>query len=157
MTDLNFNESKPSSLLYLREDKVKQALNNFFAVSKNFERIILERISDNKLGIADVKCLLIINLNPGLTFNELMDNLDISKQSLNRVLKVLIKNNFIIQKINDDDARKKNLYLSSDANTQLNEILNPILKDISKAFQKSGSSSVQGLNQIFNQLSIYDN
>ena len=81
MTDLNFNESKASSLLYLREDKVKQALNNFFTVSKNFERIILERIDDNRLGIADIKCLLIINLNPGITFNELIDNLDISKQS----------------------------------------------------------------------------
>ena len=156
MTDLNFNESKASSLLYLREDKVKQALNNFFTVSKNFERIILERIDDNRLGIADIKCLLIINLNPGITFNELIDNLDISKQSLNRVLKILIKNNFIVQKINNDDARKKNLYLSLDANTQLNKVLNPILKDIARAFHKSGSSSVQGLNQIFNQLLIYD-
>ena len=156
MSDLSFNESKASSLLYLREDKVKQALNNFFTVVKNFERIILERIDDNKLGIADIKCLLIINLNPGITFNELMSNLDISKQSLNRVLKVLIKNNFISQEINNDDARKKNLYLSSEASVQLNVVLNPILNDIAKVFQKSGSTSVQGLNQIFNLLLSYD-
>ena len=156
MTDLNINESKASSLLYLREDKVKQVLNHFFSITKNFERIILERIDDNKLGIADIKCLLIISLNPGITFNELMNNLDISKQSLNRVLKVLIKNNFIVQKINNNDARKKNLYLSLEANIHLNEALSPILKDIAKAFQKSGANSVNGLNQIFNQLSLYD-
>ena len=156
MSDLSFNESKATSLLYLREDKVKQALNNFFTLVKNFERIILDRIDDNKLGIADIKCLLIINLNPGITFNELMSNLDVSKQSLNRVLKVLIKNNFISQEINNDDARKKNLYLSSEASIQLNLVLNPILNDIAKVFQKSGSNSVQGLNQIFNLLLLYD-
>ena len=81
-----------------------------------------------------------------------MEELDISKQSLNRVLKKLILNNFIIQKINSGDARKKNLYLSNQTNKMLDNILEPILKDISEAFQKSGSNSVQGFNQIINNI-----
>ena len=80
------------------------------------------------------------------------NTLDISKQSLNRVLKKLILNNFIIQKINSEDARKKNLYLSNQTNKMLDNILEPILKDIAEAFQKSGSNSVQGFNQIINNI-----
>ena len=89
MSDLNFNNSKGSPLLYLREDKVKESLNTFFNVSKNFEKIITDKINNNTFGIADIRCLLIINLSPGIIFNELMEELDISKQSLNRVLKKL--------------------------------------------------------------------
>ena len=152
MSDLNFNNLKGSPLLYLREDKVKESLNTFFNVSKNFEKIITDKINNDKFGIADIRCLLIINLNPGIIFNELMEELDISKQSLNRVLKKLILNNFIIQKINSEDARKKNLYLSNQTNKMLDNILEPILKDISEAFQKSGSNSVQGFNQIINNI-----
>ncbi|MDC0032487.1 MarR family winged helix-turn-helix transcriptional regulator [Pelagibacteraceae bacterium] len=152
MSDLNFNNLKGSPLLYLREDKVKESLNTFFNVSKNFEKIITDNINNETFGIADIRCLLIINLNPGIIFNKLMKELDISKQSLNRVLKKLILNNFIIQKINSEDARKKNLYLSNQTNKMLDNILEPILKDISEAFQKSGSNSVQGFNQIINNI-----
>ena len=152
MSDLNFNNTKGSPLLYLREDKVKESLNTFFNVSKNFEKIIIDKINNDTFGIADIRCLLIINLNPGIIFNELMDELDISKQSLNRVLKKLIQNDFIIQKINSGDARKKNLYLSNQTNKMLDNILEPILKDISEAFQKSGSNSVQGFNQVINNI-----
>ena len=152
MSDLNFNNPKGSPLLYLREDKVKDSLNTFFNVSKYFEKIIIDKINNDTFGIADIRCLLIVNLNPGIIFNELMEELDISKQSLNRVLKKLINTNFIIQKINSEDARKKNLYLSTQANKMLDNILEPILKDISGAFQKSGSNSVQGFNQIINNI-----
>ena len=37
MTDLNNDTHKGSSLLYLRDDKLKETLNNFFLVYKNFE------------------------------------------------------------------------------------------------------------------------
>ena len=152
MSDLLFNEHKGSPLLYLRLDKVKQSLNTFFNVSKNFEKIILDQIDNDDFGIADIRCLLIINLNPGIIFNELMEELDISKQSLNRVLKKLIQKTFIIQKINPADGRKKNLFLSNQTNKMLDNILEPLLKDISDAFQKSGSHSVQGFNQIISNI-----
>ena len=152
MSDLNYNENKGSPLLYLREDKVKQSLNMFFNVSKNFERIILEKIEGDIFGIADIRCLLIINLNPGIIFNQLMEELDVSKQSLNRVLKKLIKDKYIIQKINSKDGRKKNLFLSNQTNKVLDNILEPLVNEISNVFQKSGSNSVQGFNQIITNI-----
>ena len=152
MSDLNPSTNKSSSLLYLRDDKIKLSLHEFFSINKFFEKSILSKIEKTNLGIADIKCLLLINLNPGITFNELMINLDITKQSLNRVLKVLIEKNFILQKTNTEDARKKNLYLTDSANSMLNKVLKPSMEKLSSAFLKSGINSVQGLNQILSNL-----
>ena len=152
MSDLNASANKSSSILYLRDDKIKLSLYEFFSVNKFFEKSILSKIEKTNLGIADIKCLLLINLNPGITFNELMINLDITKQSLNRVLKVLIEKNFISQKTNSEDARKKNLYLTDSANSLLNKVLKPSMEKLSSAFLKSGTNSVQGLSQILSNL-----
>ncbi|MDC3171614.1 MarR family transcriptional regulator [Pelagibacteraceae bacterium] len=149
MSDLNNNLHKGSPLLYLREDKLKETLNNFFLVYKTFENQILDNASVNGFGIADIRCILIILLYPGITFNELLIKLSITKQSLNRVLKILLQKKMVIQKINTKDKRMKNLYLSDDSKKIINNLIGPTIKEISNAFQKSGSEAVNGFNQIF--------
>ena len=149
MSDLNNNLHKGSPLLYLREDKLKETLNNFFLVYKTFENQILDNASVNGFGIADIRCILIILLYPGITFNELLIKLSITKQSLNRVLKILLEKKLVIQETNKKDKRMKNLYLSDDSKKIINNLIGPTIKEISNAFQKSGSEAVNGFNQIF--------
>ena len=152
MADLNTSNSKASSLLYLREDRIKISLNNFFEANRIFEKEIFNNLDDEQLGMADIRCLLIINLNPGIIFNELLNILDIRKQSLNRVLRNLLKENFIIQKINSDDGRKKNLYLTDVAKEKLNDVIKPLIDRLSKSYVKSGANAVQGFNMVVNSL-----
>ena len=152
MADLNTSNSKASSLLYLREDRIKISLNNFFEANRIFEKEIFNNLDDEELGIADIRCLLIINLNPGIIFNELLNILDIRKQSLNRVLRSLLKEKFIIQKINSDDGRKKNLYLTDVAKEKLNDVIKPLIDRLSKSYVKSGANAVQGFNMVVNSL-----
>ena len=149
MSDLNNNLHKGSPLLYLREDKLKETLNNFFLVYKTFENQILDNASVNGFGIADIRCILIILLYPGITFNELLIKLSITKQSLNRVLKILLEKKMVIQETNKKDKRMKNLYLSDESKKIINNLIGPTIKEISNAFQKSGSEAVNGFNQIF--------
>ena len=149
MSDLNNNLHKGSPLLYLREDKLKETLNNFFLVYKTFENQILDNASVNGFGIADIRCILIILLYPGVTFNELLIKLSITKQSLNRVLKILLEKKLVIQETNKKDKRMKNLYLSDESKKIINNLIGPTIKEISNAFQKSGSEAVNGFNQIF--------
>ena len=157
VTDLNTSKSKASSLLYLREDRIKISLNNFFEANRIFEKEIFNNLDDEELGIADIRCLLIINLNPGIIFNELLNILDIRKQSLNRVLRILLKEKFIIQKINSDDGRKKNLYLTDVAKDKLNEVIKPLIDKLSKSYVKSGANAVQGFNMVVNSLTEKNN
>ena len=152
VADLNTSNSKVSSLLYLREDRIKISLNNFFESNRIFEKEIFNNLDDEQLGMADIRCLLIINLNPGIIFNELLNILDIRKQSLNRVLRSLLKEKFIIQKINSDDGRKKNLYLTDTAKDKLNNVIKPLIDRLSKSYVKSGANAVQGFNMVVNSL-----
>ncbi len=152
MADLNTSNNKVSSLLYLREDRIKISLNNFFEANRIFEKEIFNNLDDEQLGMADIRCLLIINLNPGIIFNELLNILDIRKQSLNRVLRSLLKEKFIIQKINSDDGRKKNLYLTDTAKDKLNNVIKPLIDRLSKSYVKSGANAVQGFNMVVNSL-----
>ena len=152
MTDLNNDTHKGSPLLYLRDDKLKETLNNFFLVYKNFENQILENANDHNFGIADIRCILVILLYPGITFNELMIRLGITKQSLNRVLKILISEKMVVQEINVKDKRMKNLFLSEASKKIINILVSPTIKEISRAFQKSGSEAVNGFNQTFSNL-----
>ena len=149
MSDLNNNLHKGSPLLYLREDKLKETLNNFFLVYKTFENQILDNASINGFGIADIRCILIILLYPGITFNELLIKLSITKQSLNRVLKILLEKKMVFQEVNKKDKRMKNLYLSDESKKIINNLIEPTIKEISNVFQKSGSEEVNGFNQIF--------
>ena len=157
VADLNTSNSKASSLLYLREDRIKISLNNFFEANRIFEKEIFNNLDDEELGIADIRCLLIINLNPGIIFNELLNILDIRKQSLNRVLRILLKEKFIIQKINSDDGRKKNLYLTDVAKDKLNDVIKPLIDKLSKSYVKSGANAVQGFNMVVNSLTEKNN
>lgn len=157
VVDLNTSNSKASSLLYLRDDRIKISLNNFFEANRIFEKEIFNNLDDEKLGIADIRCLLIINLNPGIIFNELLNILDIRKQSLNRVLRILLKEKFIIQKINSDDGRKKNLYLTDVAKEKLNDVIKPLIDKLSKSYVKSGANVVQGFNMVVNSLTEKNN
>ena len=157
MADLNTSNSKASSLLYLREDRIKISLNNFFEANRIFEKEIFNNLDDEQLGMADIRCLLIINLNPGIIFNELLNILDIRKQSLNRVLRSLLKEKFIIQKINSDDGRKKNLYLTDVAKEKLNDVIKPLIDKLSKSYVKSGANAVQGFNMVVNSLTEKNN
>ena len=152
VADLNTSNSKASSLLYLRQDRIKISLNNFFEANRIFEKEIFNNLDDEQLGMADIRCLLIINLNPGIIFNELLNILDIRKQSLNRVLRILLKEKFIIQKINSDDGRKKNLYLTDTAKDKLNNVIKPLIDRLSKSYVKSGANAVQGFNMVVNSL-----
>ena len=152
MSDLVNDNHKGSPLLYLKDDKLKEALNNFFLVYKNFENQILEQALESSIGIADIRCILTIELYPGITFNELIAKLHITKQSLNRELKVLLEKKMVIQKLNLKDKRIKNLYLSEEAIRQTNNLISPTVRAISSAFQQTGSDSVNGFNRIFYNL-----
>jgi DNA-binding MarR family transcriptional regulator len=63
-------------------------------------------------GRAHHRVLHFVNRNPGLTVAELLDILKITKQSLARVLRQLIDEDFIVQEAGKADRRQRHLYVS---------------------------------------------
>ena len=69
----------------------------------------------------------------------------------------MLKEKFIIQKINSDDGRKKNLYLTDVAKEKLNDVIKPLIDKLSKSYVKSGANAVQGFNMVVNSLTEKSN
>lgn len=63
-------------------------------------------------GRAHHRTLHFVSRNPGLMVAELLEILRVTKQSLNRVLKQLIAEEFIYQKQGDGDKRRRHLFLT---------------------------------------------
>ena len=57
-----------------------------------------------------------------------------------------------IQDLTEELSSVKNLYLTDSANNMLNKVLKTSIEQLSSAFLKSGTNSVQGLNQILSNL-----
>ena len=99
-------------LLYLKDDqliefieKISMSYRETFSDAKK----VLDR---NSIGIAHHKVINLISLYEGITISELLKKLKITKQSLNRVLKDLIKIDVVDFKKDKKDTRLKHVYLN---------------------------------------------
>ena len=85
-------------LLYLKDDQIKDFIEQiFYAYRETFSdpKKILKKYS---FGMAHHRVIHLVERYEGLTISELLNKLRITKQSLNRVLKDLIKNKIILIK-----------------------------------------------------------
>lgn len=69
-------------------------------------------LAEYNFGRAHHRVLHFVNRRPGLTIAELLDILQITKQSLNRVLKELIETGFIEQQPGRTDRRMRHLFVT---------------------------------------------
>jgi DNA-binding MarR family transcriptional regulator len=88
----------------------------------------------------------------GITISNLLKKLRITKQSLNRVLNDLIKNEYIFFKKGKKDTRLKHIYLSSTGEKIFNEIFSVQKKRIYKALLNSSSNEVQHFDNVIKKI-----
>ena len=86
-------------------------------------------------GRAHHRVLHFVNRNPGLTVADLLGILNITKQSLARVLKQLVDSGFIEQKPGSSDRRQRLLYTTPDGRGLAEQLLKPQSRRIDKAFR----------------------
>ena len=139
-------------LLYLKDQELKQYIEKIFVGYR-------ETISDAKkildkysIGIAHNKVIHLISLYEGITISELLKKLKITKQSLNRVLKDLIKLNVIIFKKNENDTRIKHVFLSEYGIKLFDEIFSIQKKRIHNAFLNSRAEEIISFNNVLKKI-----
>lgn len=76
--------------------------------------------------------------HPGLRVADLLDILNITKQSLARVLKQLIDEGFITQREGETDRRERLLFVTEQGRELASTLIDPQLKRISKALDAIG-------------------
>ena len=139
-------------LLYLKDEQIKDFIQLLFYAYKETFSDPKEILSKKSFGSAHLRALNLIERNPGINQSDLLFKLKITKQSLNRVLRDLIKSKMIKQEKNDSDTRKKNLYLDKDGKIFFNKIYETQKKRIFNALKNSEPDAVIKFKSVLNKI-----
>ena len=129
-------------LLYLKDDQIKEFIQLLYYAYRETFSDPREILSKKFFGPALLRALHLIESNPGINLGELIFKLKVTKQSLNRVLRDLIKTRMIRQIQDEKDTRKKNLYLDKEGKIFFNTVYNSQKRRIFNALKSSSSDSV---------------
>ncbi len=101
-------------LLYLKDEQIKDFIQLLYYAYRETYSDPKEILSKKFFGPAHLRALNLIESNPGVSLGELIYKLKITKQSINRVIRDLLKSKMVKQIKDDTDTRKKKLYLDKD-------------------------------------------
>ena len=98
-------------LLYLKDAQLKELIEKLFISYRESFSDANKTLGKYSIGIAHHKVLHLLSMYKGITISELLKKLKITKQSLNRVLKDLIKLETIFFEKGQKDTRLKHIFL----------------------------------------------
>ncbi len=139
-------------LLYLKDDQIKEFIQLLYYAYRETFSDPSEILSQKYFGPAHLRALHLIESNPGINLGELIFKLKVTKQSLNRVLRDLIKTRMIKQIKDSNDTRKKNLFLDKEGKIFFESVYNLQKKRIFNALKNSGSDSVIKFKEVLKKI-----
>ena len=139
-------------LLYLKDEQIKDFIQLLFYAYRETFSDPKEILAKNSFGPAHLRALNLIERNPGTSLGELMYQLKITKQSINRVLRDLLKSKMIKQIKDKEDTRRKNLFLDKDGKAFFDKIYEIQKKRIYNALKKSEPESVIKFKEVLNRI-----
>ncbi|WP_294236055.1 MarR family transcriptional regulator [uncultured Sphingomonas sp.] len=96
------------------------------------------------LGRAHHRCLYFVARQPDLSVAQLLALLGVTKQSLGRVLSVLVERDLIRQRQGDKDRRQRLLRLSPAGEALEQRLFADLRENMSRAYAASGEEAVLG-------------
>ena len=139
-------------LLYLKDDQLKDLIEKLFIGYRETFSDSKKVLNKYSIGLAHQKVIHLISMYEGISISELLRKLKITKQSLNRVLKDLIKIDVIIFKKDEQDTRIKHLFLNENGKKIFNEIFEIQKKRICNALLNSSSEEVINFDNVLKKI-----
>ena len=139
-------------LLYLKDTQLKELIEKLFKCYKESFSDARKTLDKYSIGIAHHKVLHLLSMYEGITISGLLKKLNITKQSLNRVLKDLIKLDAIFFKKDEQDTRVKHVFLNDKGKVIFNEIFQTQKKRIYNALLNSKSEEVLNFDNVLNKI-----
>ena len=102
--------------------------------------------------MAHLRLIILIERHEGITISGLLNKLKITKQSLNRVLRDLIKNKSILVKKGEVDSRQRQIFLNEKGKKLFEEIFLQQKKRIYNAFKNSDADSVIKFKNVLSKI-----
>jgi DNA-binding MarR family transcriptional regulator len=139
-------------LLYLKDIQLKELIERLFTSYRESFSDARKVLDKHSIGIAHHKVLHLLSMYEGITISELLKRLKITKQSLNRVIKDLIKMETIFFQKNQQDTRVKHIFLSEKGKKIFEEIFIVQKKRIYSALLNSTSEQVLNFDNVLQKI-----
>ena len=139
-------------LLYLKDNQLKHLIEKLFiSYRETFSdsKKILDKYS---IGLAHQKVIHLLSMYDGISISELLKKLKVTKQSLNRILKDLIKLEMIVFEKDNLDTRIKHVFLNDKGKKIFSEIFEIQKKRIYKALLDSKSEEVLNFDKVLDKI-----
>ena len=139
-------------LLYLKDEQLKHLIEKLFISNRETFSDAKKVLDRHSIGLAHHKVIHLLSMYRGISISELLKRLKVTKQSLNRVLKDLIKLEILTFKKDDQDTRVKHIFLNEKGEKLFDEIFNLQKKRIYNAWLKSSSEEVINFDNVLNKI-----
>lgn len=137
-----------ASHLFLREEQMRQAQDLLFFAYRDFTAAADRVLDELGLGRAHHRALHFIGRSPGITVGELLTILRITKQSLARVLTVLVEKGYVAQSRGRADGRQRLLTLTNSGQALERLLFDRQRERLAAAYRDAGAPSVDGFRRV---------
>lgn len=136
------------ALLFLTDEQLRRGIEAMYFAYRAFTAdadLILDEIG---YGRAHHRALHFIRRDPGLTVTALLDVLEVTKQSLNRVLRQLIEDGLVESRIGERDRRERLLSLTPRGDALERQLSETQRARMRAAYRAAGPQAVAGFRQV---------
>jgi DNA-binding MarR family transcriptional regulator len=136
------------NLLFLTDEQLRQGIEAMFFAYQGFTADPDRILATMAYGRAHHRAMHFIARIPGTTVTNLLAILDVTKQSLNRVLRTLIEDGLVESRVGNADKRERHLYLT-EAGAALERKLSDAQRSrMRAAYRAAGPQSVAGFRRV---------
>ena len=144
MSDINL----PAYADRVAEEEVRQGIELLFFAYRDFTAEPDAILARYGFGRAHHRVIHFVGRHPKMTVSELLAILRITKQSLNRVLGQLVRQEFILQQPGSHDRRQRLLELTPKGHDLERQLSEPQRARIANAYRQAGPQAVDGFRKV---------
>src|SRR5262245_26729973 len=144
MSDIKSSASPVS----LREEELRQGIELLYFAYRDFTAEPDAILTEFGFGRAHHRVIHFVGRHPQMTVSELLSILRITKQSLNRVLGHLVRQEFIQQRPGPYDRRQRLLELTRKGQELERRLSEPQRARIANAYRRTGPQAVEGFRRV---------
>ena len=135
-----------------RQAELKRAMELFFFAYRAFTARPDEILGKRGLSRVHHRIIHFVGRNPGLSVNDLLKMLGVSKQALNAPLRQLIEMRLISAKNADHDRRFKRLHLTPECRPLESQLSGTQMEHLEKVFTRMGPAKEKAWREIMREI-----
>ena len=141
-----------NNALILREEALRYSIELLFFAYRDFTAEADEILARRDLGRAHHRVIYFVGREPGITITEILTILNVTKQSLARVLGKLVDDGYVDLRQGVEDKRQRLLSLTQKGYDLESELTSVQCRRFSKAYKAAGFTSADGFLAVMREM-----